>query len=129
MAHLVVHPLRQPGVPWRRTIMKLPTFRFPVSAGVALALVVICAPVARSQTTGYWQYVKTEAYTNKLTNGAYAEKSTGTEGAFTLATSAHDPSPTPPAPGGTFWWSQPPAVLIPGTVIDWPLAAKVTQNV
>jgi uncharacterized protein (TIGR03437 family) len=26
-------------------------------------------------------------------------------------------------------WSQPPAVLIPGTVIDWPLAAKVTQNV
>ena len=109
--------------------MKLLPFHFPISAGVALALIVCCAPIARPQTTGYWQYVKTEAYTNKLTNGAYAEKSTGTEGAFTLATSANDPSPTPPALGGTFWWSQPPAVLIPGTVIDWPLAAKVTQNV
>jgi hypothetical protein len=66
-------------------MQRLP-FHLPISAGVALALIVCFAPVAPAQTTGYWQYVKTEAYTNKLTNGAYAEKSTGTEGAFTLVT-------------------------------------------
>ena len=110
-----------------QTFMKRLPFHLPISAGVALALVVICAPVAHSQTTGYWQYVKTEAYTWSNTGSNYTDTSTGIEGAFTVVSSNHDPNPL--MLGGTFWWSQPPAVLVPGTVIDWPLAAKVTQNV
>lgn len=105
--------------------MKPLSFPFPISAGAALALIVCCVPVAQCQTNGYWQYVKTEAYTNKSTNGAYLDKSTGIEGAYSLVTAANDASASAPILGGTFWWSRPPAVLTPGTVIDWPLAAEV----
>jgi uncharacterized protein (TIGR03437 family) len=108
-------------------VMKRSRFHFPISAGAALALIISFAPVAPAQTTGYWQYVKTETYTWKNPNGAYLDKSTGIEGAFTLVIESNDQYHA--SLGATFWWSRPPAILIPGTVIDWPLAAQVTQNV
>jgi uncharacterized protein (TIGR03437 family) len=97
-----------------------------VVAGIALLLA--CAtPAALAQTTGYWQYVRTETHVAPLAS-AYTDSATGVEGNFTVLEVAYYYT-TPDAHFGvTFTWAKPPAVLVPGATINWPMTATVTQN-
>jgi len=91
---------------------------------------------AQAQATGYWQYVRTETYYWSCSGhpgligyggcGAYPDTGTGSEGAYTVIVN-NTQSPTPQF-GGTFYWSHPPTILVPGTAPDWPIAAKLVAD-
>jgi hypothetical protein len=96
-------------------------------------LIALGAPAIGEAQTGYWQYVKTDTYIDLYANhdrrqprqagsrhlcgrrGRADRDTIGTgQQTFRLA--------------GSFAWSRPPAILIPGTALYWPAAATIVQN-
>lgn len=77
---------------------------------------------------GQWVFVRTETYVQPY-SGAYPDTQVkGGEG--NLSVMMQEPSVQPvPTLATRFTWSAPPKVLVPGTVISWPLSAQVQQNV
>jgi uncharacterized protein (TIGR03437 family) len=78
---------------------------------------------------GYWQYVKTDSYIAPYAaGGPYPDTYTGGEGALSVIVSEPSLNPAPTL-GSSFYWSRPPAILIPGTAPYWPVSASVDKNV
>src|SRR5664280_2198355 len=75
--------------------------------------------------TGYWQYLRTESHINSYDKGtAYPDTYLGGEGALSVTVTEPSVNP-PPTLGVTFFWSRPPAIMIPGTPIYWPVSARI----
>ena len=98
---------------------------------ICTVLLLMGAPaIGVAQTTGYWQYVKTDSGIQPNVPGtAYPWTNSGVEGDFTVYVAAPRQSlPAYPALGATFFWSRPPTILIPGTALYWPVSAKIILN-
>lgn len=95
------------------------------------ALFALGAPAIGEAQTGYWQYVKTDSYIDLYANMGgnpakpYPDTYVGGEGALTDTIGTGQQTFRF---GGSFAWSRPPAILIPGTALYWPAAATIVQN-
>ena len=95
----------------------------------AIVLLLATAGTGSAQSTGYWQYVRTDTYSIPDSPGAvYPTTHTGTEGDFIVTESGAGVFPGT-AFTVTLNWSRPPSVLIPGTALYWPVAATVGTNI
>src|SRR5271157_2266529 len=84
------------------------------------------AGAGSAQTTGYWQYVRTDSAIQPATGRTLAlfpDTHSGVEGNFTVTTTW-----STTVFGATFFWSRPPSVLIPGTALYWPASVTITTN-
>jgi uncharacterized protein (TIGR03437 family) len=80
---------------------------------------------------GYWQYIKFDSGIQPYSGGAYPDAHSGAGGNFTVTiTEPGEANYGRPIPtfGANFIWSRPPATLIPGTALSWPVSAKITAN-
>ena len=86
------------------------------------------AGAGSAQTTGYWRYVRTDTFVVPYSPGVvYPDSGGGTEGNFTLTQSGANVFPGTQFVV-TFNWSRPPAILIPGTALYWPVSATVDTS-
>ena len=101
------------------------------SAG-AQTFAVTQAGTGGGTATGYWQYIKTDSGIQPYSAGtAYPDTHSGAEGNFTVTiTEPGEANYGRPIPtfGANFIWSRPPATLIPGTALSWPVSATVVSN-
>ena len=97
----------------------------PVCAVIATLFAASTAP---AQSTGYWQYIRTESYIRPYPAGAvYPDTYIGGEGA--LSVTVTDTVSPGTVLGISFFWSRPPVTMISGTPIYWPVSARIDRNV
>jgi uncharacterized protein (TIGR03437 family) len=82
------------------------------------------AGTGSAQTTGYWQYVRTDSGIQTTTGTVFSDTHSGVEGDFTVTSTCCSTTVF----GATFFWSRPPSVLIPGTALYWPASVTIITN-
>ena len=111
--------------------MPITTIRTRTARLLLGVLCAIGAPAIGKAQTGYWQYVKTDSYIDLYANQGgnpakpYPDTYVGGEGALTVTIGTGQQTFRF---SGSFAWSRPPAILIPGTALYWPASVTITQN-